>query len=159
MIRPRGAGLWMALVALTIPSAVAEPPPPAAPSSGASPAATMPFHRVRVPAGRLGDVPLGGHRLVPVPLEEFEAALAATEGDPAVTGAPQSDHRSASVVREATCSVTLAPDGRLLGTSTIDLTADDLPAAISLGMVPVLRGAWQGDDASGEPSRDPHVPR
>ncbi|MEN9663650.1 MAG: hypothetical protein RLZZ326_13, partial [Planctomycetota bacterium] len=28
MIRPRGAGLWMALVALTIPRAVAEPPPP-----------------------------------------------------------------------------------------------------------------------------------
>lgn len=150
MIRPRGTGLWIALLALTIPGAAAEPPPPAAPSSGAAPAATMPFHRVRVPAGRLGDVPLGGHRLVPVPLEEFEAALAATEGDPAVIGTLPSDHRSASVVREVTCGVTLAPDGRLLGTSTIDLTADDLPAAISLGIVPVLRGAWQGDDAGGE---------
>ncbi len=150
MIRPRDAGLWIALVALLIPSVGAEPPSPAAPSSGASPAATMPFHRVRVPAGRLGEVPLGGHRLVPVPLEEFEAALSATEGDPGVTGAPRPGHPSASVVREATCSATLAPDGRLLGTSTIDLAAEDLPAAISLGMVPVLRGAWEGDDAGGE---------
>ena len=108
----------------------------------------MPFHRVRVPGGRLGDVPLGSHRLVPVPVEEFEAALAAAGGDGRPEATPPAIRRQTVAINDATCIATLDVEGRLRGTVTFDLPADDLPATVSLGMMPVLRGSCDGDGTS-----------
>ena len=124
------------------------PPAQALPSAAPSPAGTMPFHRVRVPGGRLGEVPLGGHRLVPVPVEEFEAALSAAKGDARPDETPPVLRRQASTITDATCTATLDVEGRLRGTVSFDLPADDLPSLVSLGMVPVVRGNCDGDGTS-----------
>ena len=110
----------------------------------------MPFHRVRVPGGRLGDVPLGSHRLVPVPVEEFEAALAAAGGDGGPEATPPAIRLQTVAITDATCIATLDVEGRLRGTVTFELPADDLPATVSLGMVPVIRGSCDGDGTSTE---------
>jgi len=48
----------------------------AASSWAVAPPVPLEFHRVHVPADRLGEVPLGDARYVPMPLLDFEAALA-----------------------------------------------------------------------------------
>jgi hypothetical protein len=42
--------------------------------------AAIEFHRVHVPAGKIAEVPLGGVRHVPMPVAEFEAAVARAAG-------------------------------------------------------------------------------
>ena len=147
----------LALLGLALPLAATADPPAPVPASAPAPLATaqsregtMPFHRVRVPGGRLGEVPLGGHRLVPVPVEEFEAALAAATGDARLDETPPALRRQALTITDATCTATLDVEGRLRGTVSFDLPADDLPSLVSLGMVPILRGSCDGEGMSSD---------
>lgn len=132
----------------SLPAAATAADPPA---PGATPVAatvtegTLPFHRVRVPGGRLGEVPLGGHRLVPVPVEEFDRALEAATGNADGDGEPPTGRRHPRAIVDATCIARLDADGRWRGTVSFDLTADDLPGTISLGKVPVGRGTCSAD--------------
>lgn len=108
-------------------------PAPVAPSP-------LPFHRVFVPAGRLDDVPLGGHRLVPMPLEEFEEAL--RPSGVGADGAPD-----AALLPEARYRASLAPDGRILGTLEFDVAEGTAPLEVMLGALPVETG--RAADAAG----------
>ena len=145
--------LTVALVGLvgTLPlfAKAADPPAPVS-TSATAPAGTMPFHRVRIPGGRLGDVPLGGHRLVPVPVEEFEAALAAAKGNAWPEETPPSLRRQTIAITDVACTATLDAEGRLRGTVSFHLPADDLPSVVSLGMMPVIRGTCDGDGTTAE---------
>ncbi len=92
----------------------------------------MPFHRVRVPGGRLGDVPLGSHRLVPVPVEEFEAALAAAGGDGGPEAMPPAIRRQTVAITEATCIATLDVEGREGSAEVLALAQDRDPRESAL---------------------------
>lgn len=135
----RPAPLWRRLVAalslLTL-AASATGAAEDAPPRGEGPA----FHRVFVPEGRLDEVPLGPHRLVPVPLEEFEAAAGGTDGDGPVA-------RSCDVVRYAARP---GPDGRLEGTVETEVGAGMAPIELSLGRLPVGRGTVTAEGVTSE---------
>jgi hypothetical protein len=146
--------LWAVLVAgrvLLAAATAADPPAPGAiPPAVPVAEGALPFHRVRVPAGRLGEVPLGGHRLVPVPLEEFERALEAAAGNADGDREPPTGRRHPRAIVDALCTARLDTDGRWRGTVSFDLPADDLPGTISLGRVPVGRGTCSADGTTVE---------
>ncbi len=100
---------------------------------------TLPFHRVFVPAGRLDEVPLGDRRLVPVPLEEFDAAVAAAES----ATAPEA-------LGEARYRVTVDGDGSLAGTLECDIGPERCPGEVRLGLLPVDRAVLSVDGATAE---------
>lgn len=135
---PHGPLAWILWLALMT-AAWAEPPRAVMPAES-----TIPFHRIHVPEGRLGEVPLGGRRFVPMTLEDFEAALAASGGEP-----PPGATRGGGVP-EVTCRVTLNPDGRLRGTSSFEVPENDLPRVVSLGSLPVRRAVREGDGVGGD---------
>ena len=112
--------------------------PPAAP--------TLEFHRVHVPAGRLGDVRLGDERYVPMSIAEFEAAVAR---------ATDARHAGAAVMPRAVAdaanySVRLDDDGSLAGvlTCSISPAAAALVRALSLGPLVARRGTFTGASGS-----------
>ncbi|MFM7136185.1 MAG: hypothetical protein ACKO1M_03820, partial [Planctomycetota bacterium] len=104
------------------------------------------FVRVNVPPGGLRQVPLDGGRYVPMPLAEFEDAVARQ-------GAAGRSPRHPVAVE---ARYTLAPDaaGRLAGTLEFDLAADDawLPSLLPLGNVTAAAGTIRTAAGTGEAS-------
>lgn len=104
-VGPRSAALGAALVLAWAAGAFGDPPAPA-----------LEFHRVHVPAGRLGEVPLGAERYVPMPVAEFDAAVArarvAAGAAAAAPVPPATRARWRAAVDES---------GRLVGTITCDV--------------------------------------
>lgn len=95
--------LW--IVALGLVAAAAE-----------EPGAGLEFLRVRVPRGRLEDVPLGAGRYVPMAAEEFERAVARIGPRPAVDPAPR------PLGELARYQLTAAESGQLVGRLSIDVS-------------------------------------
>lgn len=88
------------------------------------------FHRVFVPAGRLDDVPLGDHRLVPMAIEDFEEALRGiASGNAPAPGA--------GLLAEARYKAILSPDGRIAGRVAFDVPEGGLPRDVALGTLPI----------------------
>lgn len=103
------------------------------------------FVRVTVPAERFRDVPLDGGRLVPMPLADFDRAVAAL--------LPDAEGRMPRPLAEA-ARYTLAADdrGRLSGRLEFDLGAEStaIGAAVSLGALWVERAMLRSGDGLGE---------
>ena len=97
--------LPLVVAALGLMAAAAEEPGPA-----------LEFLRVRVPRGRLEDVPLGAGRYVPMAAEEFERAVARMGPRPAADPAPQ------PLVERARYQLTGAESGQLVGRLSIDVS-------------------------------------
>lgn len=108
---------------------------------------TLEFHRVHVPAGRLEDVPLGGERFVPMPLADFEAAVAraraAADADAVVEPAPP--------LAAARWRAMIDDSGSLVGTVSCEITA----FAAGPGRVMELRRLRAGRAVvAGDPPRE-----
>jgi hypothetical protein len=103
------------------------------------------FVRVTVPAERLRDVPLDGGRLVPMPLVEFDRAVAALL--PAAAGRAPRPLAAAARYR-----LTADDRGRLSGRMEFDLedTSAALGSAVPLGDVAVERAVIESADGVGE---------
>jgi hypothetical protein len=104
------------------------------------------FVRVNVPAGGLRQVPLDGGRYVPMPLAEFEDAVARL-------GAAGRSARQPVAV-EARYTLALDAAGRLAGTLEFELAAGGvwLPAHLPLGHVTASAGTIQTSEGTGEAS-------
>jgi hypothetical protein len=93
------------------------------------------FLRVHVPRPRLGDVPLGAGRYVPMAVDEFDAIVAQAT-------APQSgdEGRPRPLVTSARYVATVDDQGRLEGTLTCEVSADRAATqpAIPLGPLSVV---------------------
>lgn len=98
---------------------------------GGAPPPALEFHRVHVPAGRLGDVPLGGDRHVPLPLADFDAAVARAQAAAGVASAEPAPPATAARWRMA-----IDATGRLAGSIACDVAA----AAAGPGRVLPLGG-------------------
>jgi len=93
------------------------------------------FFRIHVPRPRLGDVPLGEGRYVPMAVEEFDAIVAqATAPQPGDEGRPR------PLVTSARYVATVDDQGRLEGTLTCEVSADRVVTqpAIPLGTLSVV---------------------
>jgi hypothetical protein len=103
------------------------------------------FVRVTVPAERLRDVPLEGGRLVPMPLVEFDRAVAALVAD----GAGRVPR---PLVAAARYRLTADDRGRLSGRVEFDLddTSAAVGGAVPLGDVMVERAVIESADGVGE---------
>ena len=109
----------------------------AAAAAGLTPAADGPasigFTRVHVPHDRLTDVPLGDGRYVPMPVADFEAALARLAGGRG--GAPL------LLASSARYEADVDERGVLMGSLSFDVAATSLPAAsMPLGAIDVRGG-------------------
>jgi len=82
----------------------------------------------------LDDVPLGEQRLVPLPLEEFEAAIRAAGGRSTEAEPPR-----LPLLEESFYEAVLTADGRLDGRLSFDVGAAEAPRRVALGMLPVER--------------------
>jgi hypothetical protein len=105
-------------------------------------APTLEFHRVHVPAGRLGDVPLGGDRYVPMPLADFEAAVTRARAAGAAADAEPPVRATAARWRAS-----IDGAGNLVGTITCDIDAAAAGAgrAWPLGDLRVTHGLLVAD--------------
>lgn len=109
--------VWIVAIGL----AAAEPPP-------------LEFHRVHVPSERIGEVSLGTTRYVPMPLTEFDAAVARLEAarraGPGGQPAPLAD--------TARYDARIDDQGVLVGTLVLSVDADTVAVspALPLGMLP-----------------------
>lgn len=114
--------------AVAVTALAAEPPP-------------LEFHRVHVPAGRLGDVPLGPERRVPLPLAEFEAAVAR-----AAAAAAGDTVRPSAAADVARWQATLDESGALKGTISCQVGRDTAGPGrmLPLGDLAVRRGRLAG---------------
>ena len=102
MNRPRGpAAPWIALILVAV-------------AGGVAAGEVVEFSRVRVPAGRTGDLPLGADRYVPMPVDAFERAVTRR----GAVAAPRP--MLGAVGYEAALDAT----GRLAGTVGFDLEAE-----------------------------------
>lgn len=106
--------------------------------------ADLDFVRVNVPAGGLREVPLEGLRHVPMPLAEFDDAVARL-------GARGGGARE-PLAAEATYTLTLDAAGRLGGTLEFDLGVDGVwPTTwLPLGAVTAAAGTIRTADGTGE---------
>lgn len=104
-------------------------------AAAAEPAAAGEFHRVHVPAGRIADVPLGGARHVPMPVTEFEAAVARAAARDGLPGRAA----AAPLAASARYAARLDERGWLVGTVSCAVDAATVAAARSLplGGLPV----------------------
>jgi hypothetical protein len=106
------------------------------------PATALDFHRVHVPAGRIGEVPLEAGRHVPMPLAEFEAAVArARAGREAAAAAPW------PMAAAARYTASIDAQGRIVGSVAFDVPADTAADAgsLPLGGLQVRRATMLGD--------------
>jgi hypothetical protein len=114
--------VWSPVVWLTaLGLAAAEPPP-------------LEFHRVHVPGERIGEVSLGTTRYVPMPLTEFDAAVARLEAARrAGTGA-----QPAPLADAARYEARIDDQGVLVGTLVLSVDADTVAVSpvVPLGTLP-----------------------
>lgn len=115
--------------------------PTASPPAGAD---ELDFVRVNVPAGGLREVPLEGQRHVPMPLAEFEDAVARLSAVGRAARQP--------LAAEARYVLTLEATGRLVGTLEFDLAAAGawLPTWLPLGAVTAAGGTIRTADGTGQ---------
>jgi hypothetical protein len=92
------------------------------------------FMRVHVPRGAIADVPLGNERYVPMPLREFEQAVARPEIDRAATDASALP----LVANAARYEATIGADGPISGTLEFEI-GDGLSGEMPLGTLGVTR--------------------
>ena len=106
---------------------------------------SLEFVRVTVPAERLRDVPLDGGRLVPMPLADFDRAVAGLLPD-AETRTPR------RLADEARYVLAADERGRLSGRLEFDLgaTATAIGGAVPLGELWVERAVLRSDEGVGE---------
>ncbi|MFM9059781.1 MAG: hypothetical protein ACKOSQ_11775 [Planctomycetaceae bacterium] len=111
-------------------------------ASAAEPDA-LDFHRVHGPAGRIGEVPLGGERLVPMPLADFEAAVARARAAVDARGA----NAPAPSATAARWRAALDESGVLVGTVSCDVgpTTAGPGRTLPLGDLRARRGLRAGD--------------
>ncbi|MFM9025159.1 MAG: hypothetical protein ACKON7_07440, partial [Planctomycetaceae bacterium] len=135
MIHGRTTSAAVALLALAAASRAA-----ATGAAGGPPA--LECHRVHVPAGRLGEVPLGDDRYVPVPLADFEAAVARARAAAGLAVAAPPPPAAAARGRAA-----LDETGGLAGTIACDVgEATAGPGRVlPLGGLRVVRGVLATD--------------
>ena len=103
------------------------------------------FVRVTVPAERLREVPLDGGRLVPMPLADFDRAVAGL--------LPDAEARTPRPLADQARYVLAADErGRLSGRLEFDLgaTATAIGGAVPLGALWVERAVLRSDDGVGE---------
>lgn len=102
MNRPRGRkASWIVLILAAV-------------GGGVAAGEVVEFSRVRVPAGRTGDLPLGDDRYVPMPVEAFERAVTRR----GAVAAPR------PMLGGVTYEASLDGDGRLAGTLGFELEAE-----------------------------------
>lgn len=120
----------MTALAMAAVAAAAEPPVP------------LEFHRVHVPAGRLGDVPLDATRRVPLPLADFEAAV----GRAVAAAAGRAAAPTAACV-SARWQARIDDSGRLSGVVACTVAPETAGSGrvLPLGGLPVGRGRRDGD--------------
>lgn len=121
----RGAGRLLAgllVVALALPLVVAAETPP------------LEFHRVHVPGERIGEVSLGTTRYVPMPLPEFDAAVARLEAARRAGTGPQ----PTPLADTARYDARIDDQGVLVGTLVLSVKADTVAVspALPLGTLP-----------------------
>jgi len=107
---------------------------------------TFEFLRVHVPRARIGDVPLGDGRYVPMAVGEFDTLVARATAPRAAPGT-----RPQPLLPSARYSAALDGDGRLVGTLTCELPADQ---AATLPAVPLGRLGVVTDRDDGEQRTD-----
>lgn len=103
------------------------------------------FVRVTVPPERFRDVPLDGGRLVPMPLADFDRAVAGL--------LPDAEGRTPRPLADAARYVLAADErGRLSGRLEFDLgaTSTAIGTAVTLGALWVERAVLRSDDGVGE---------
>ena len=104
------------------------------------------FIRVHVPAGRLQDVPLGPDRYVPMPIAEFEQAVARLEmpGGRAQLPRPLAD--------SARYTASIDDQGRLIGTLSFELgpIASGLATQMPLGPIDASAGTLNSSTGVGD---------
>jgi len=123
--------------------ALAEPPSAAAAEPGRD--AGLEFVRVTVPAERLREVPLDGGRLIPMPLKDFDRAVAGL--------LPEAAARRPRPLADAARYVLAIDDrGRLSGRLEFDLgaAAAAVGASVPVGDLSVQRAMLRSDDGVGE---------
>ncbi|MEY3205341.1 MAG: hypothetical protein RLZZ21_1672 [Planctomycetota bacterium] len=136
--RSRATRLLVAMLAVMAAAGGQAAEPPMAPR--------LEFHRVHVPAGRLGAVRLGAERYVPMSIAEFEAAVArATDARHAGTVV-----MPRAVADAATYAVRLADDGMLVGllACSISPATAAVVRALPLGPLVARRGTFTGASGS-----------
>lgn len=131
-----------AVLLATLPAAAEEPGQDLGEDRGRD----LGFVRVNVPAGGLRQVPLDGGRYVPMPLTEFEDAVAR------LGAAGRSARQPAAV--EARYTLALDAAGRLAGTLEFELAAEGawLPTQMPLGTISAGAGTIRTADGTGEAS-------
>lgn len=118
----------------------------ALPAAGEDRSEDLRFVRVNVPAGGLRQVPLDGGRYVPMPLAEFEDAVAR------LGAAGRSARQPAAV--EARYALTLDAAGRLTGALEFEIAPAGgwLPTHLRLGNLTANAGTIRTNDGTGEAS-------
>lgn len=104
------------------------------------------FHRVHVPAGRLGDVRLGDERYVPMSIAEFEAAVTRT-----ADARPRADSAIPRAVADSvTYTARLDDAGQLVGVvaCSIPPTAASVMRSLPLGRIVARRGTFTGESGA-----------
>jgi hypothetical protein len=111
--------------------------------SGAATGDDLPFVRVIVPTAAVPDVPRGEGRFIPLPLAEFDEAVARLNGSSALRRPGASS---------ATYTLATADAGGLAGTLefTVEETAGVLPSHLPLGRVSIGRCSMRTDEGSGD---------
>lgn len=114
-------------------------------AEGTTPDPAVEFVRVVVPADRLRDVPLDGGRLVPMPLAEFDGAVASLMPSGVGRG-PR------PLVAAATYDLAIDSLGRLAGSLEFDVpeATSTLATSMPLGPVCVERATLRSADRTGE---------
>jgi hypothetical protein len=103
--------------------------------------ARLEFHRVHVPEGRIGEVPLGAERYVPMSVEEFDAAVARSGAMAAIAADAGQQARPQPAATAVRYEATIDSRGRLVGTVACDVSAETAAVArvLPLGSLPVAR--------------------
>jgi len=142
------AGTVLAVVLATLAGVSAHAIGQARQPSATSPPAgdVLEFHRVHVPSARVGEVPLGAERLVPMPLEDFEAAVSRLRPPNAA------DARPLPLAAAARYEAAIDDGGMLSGQVTIEVATEvaTVSPAVPLGALPVrVAGSRSEADAEG----------